>query len=386
MELITLSDQFFLNTYKRFPVLFVKGEGQYLWDINKKKYLDFFSGLSVCSVGHCHPQVVAAICKQASHLIHASNLYYTLPQIRLVSELIGHFIGGKVFFSNSGAEANECAIKLTRKWGNKQGKYEIISFQNSFHGRTLATLAATGQSKFQEGFQPLPEGFVYARFNDLDSVEKLINKKTSAIIVEPIQGEGGVNVAQKNFLSGLRKICDAHKIILILDEIQSGTGRTGKFFAYEHYGITPDIVTLAKGIAGGLPLGVTIAKKYLDVFRPGDHGSTFGGNPVACAAALAVLEILDKKFLENVENTGKYFIRQLKQLKKEFATIKEVRGKGLLVGMELTVPGKEIVELCLKKGLVINCTQDKVLRFLPPLTINKNDIDKAIKILKDCLL
>ncbi len=386
-EQFGLIDKFFIDTYKRFPVLFVKGKGQYLWDQHHKKYLDFFSGLGVCSLGHCHPLVAKEICRQAFTLIHVSNLFYCQSQIELAGELSGRFGDqGKVFFSNSGAEANEGAIKLARKWGNKQGKNAIISFENSFHGRTLATLAATGQKKFHQGFQPLPGGFVFAQFNDLDSVEKLVGEKTCAIIVEPIQGEGGVNPANPEFLPGLRKICQQKKILLIFDEVQSGVGRSGKFFAYEHDKIKPDIVTLAKGIAGGLPLGVTIASKEIAaVFQPGDHGSTFGGNPVSCAAALAVIKTIDQKFLQNVQAVGKYLTEQLGKLKKEFSFIQEVRGKGLMVGMELTIPGKEIVNQCLESGLIINCTQEKVLRFLPPLIINKSDVDEALKVLKNCL-
>ncbi|MFH1258230.1 MAG: aspartate aminotransferase family protein [Elusimicrobiota bacterium] len=386
-EQFVLADHFFLNTYKRFPVLFVKGKGQYLWDQHQKKYLDFFSGLGVCSLGHCHQLVAKAICRQAFTLLHVSNLYYCQPQIELAGELSGRFGGqGKVFFSNSGAEANEGAIKLARKWGNPQGKNAIISFENSFHGRTLAALAATGQKKFHQGFQPLPGGFVYARFNDLNSVEKLIGKKTCAIIVEPIQGEGGVNPANPKFLAGLRKICQRKKILLIFDEIQCGVGRSGRFFAYEHYKVKPDIVTLAKGIAGGLPLGVTIAgKEIAAAFQPGDHGSTFGGNPVSCVAALVVIKTIDRKFLQNVQTVGKYLTSQLGKLKKEFSFIHEIRGKGLMVGMELTISGKEIVKQCLESGLIINCTREKVLRFLPPLIINKSDVDEALKIFRKCL-
>ncbi|MFA5779408.1 MAG: aspartate aminotransferase family protein [Elusimicrobiota bacterium] len=392
MNYFELEKENIFQTYKRNPVLFVRGSGKYLWDDKGKKYLDFFSGISVSSVGHCHPKIVRAIKIQSEKLIHASNLYYTTPQIELAQSLSDLSLGGKVFFSNSGAEANECAIKLARKFGNKAGKYEIIAFKNSFHGRTLATLSATGQKKFHEGFAPLLGGFKFAEFNNLCSVEKLISPKTCAIIVEPIQGEGGVYPAEKNFLKGLRDLCDKNKLLLIFDEIQCGLGRTGKFLAFKNYGVVPDILTLAKSLGGGLPVAATIAKKKVaEIFGFGDHGSTFGGNPVCCAAAIEVLKIVnDKKLLKNVEEVGNYFMSELRKLQKKYGIIKEVRGLGLMLGAELNSElisenGKEIESKCLQKGLLINCTQDTVLRFLPPLNINKKDVDTAVSILADVL-
>ncbi|MBI5573474.1 MAG: aspartate aminotransferase family protein [Elusimicrobia bacterium] len=387
MNYFDLEKKYIFQTYKRAPVLFVKGSGKYLWDNKGKKYLDFFSGISVSSIGHCHPKIVKAIKTQSEKLIHASNLYYTTPQIELAQSLLDLSLGGKVFFSNSGAEANECAIKLARKLGNKAGKNEIVAFKNSFHGRTIATLSATGQKKFHKGFEPLLYGFKFAEFNSLFSVEKLISPKTCAIIVEPIQGEGGVYPAKKEFLIGLRKLCNENKLLLIFDEIQCGLGRTGEIFAYKNYGVIPDILTLAKSLGGGLPVAATIAKnKVAETFSFGDHGSTFGGNPVCCAAGIEVLKIVsDKKLLKNVELTGNYFLLKLKELQKKYNTVKNVRGIGLMLGAELKINGKEIVSDCLQRGLLINCTQDKVLRFLPPLNINRKDVNTAVSILTDVL-
>lgn len=387
MNYFELEKENIFQTYKRHHILFVKGSGKYLQDDRGKKYLDFFSGISVSSVGHCHPKIVKAIKMQSGKLIHASNLYYTIPQIELAQSLSDLSLGGKVFFSNSGAEANECAIKLARKFGNKIGRYEIIAFKNSFHGRTLATLSATGQKKFHKGFEPLLDGFKFAEFNDLSSVEKLISGKTCAVIVEPVQGEGGVYPAAKNFLKGLRNLCNRNKLLLIFDEIQCGLGRTGKIFAYKNYAVIPDILTLAKSLGGGLPVAATIAKdKTAGTFGFGDHGSTFGGNPVCCAAAVEVLKIVsDEKLLNNVGEVGNYFLSELIKLQKKYGIIKNVRGLGLMAGAELKTEGKEIVGKCLQKGLLINCTRDNVLRFLPPLNINKKDVNTAVSVLADVL-
>ncbi|HAX61276.1 MAG TPA: aspartate aminotransferase family protein, partial [Elusimicrobia bacterium] len=336
-----------------------------------------------------------AIKSQSEKLIHVSNHYYTIPQITLAQSLSDLTLGGKVFFSNSGAEANECAIKLARKWGKRTGtrdegrgtKYEIVTFKNSFHGRTIATLSATGQKKFHKGFEPLLGGFKFAEFNNLSSVEKIISPKTCAIIVEPVQGEGGVYPAKKEFLIGLRKLCNENKLLLIFDEIQCGLGRTGKIFAFKNYGVIPDILTIAKSLGGGLPVAATIAKnKVAEIFSFGDHGSTFGGNSVCCAAGIEVLKIVsNKKLLKNVKEVGNYFLSELRKLREKYDVIKDVRGFGLMLGAELKINGKEIVSKCLQKGLLINCTQDNVLRFLPPLNINKKDVDIAVSILADVL-
>ncbi|MBN1384532.1 MAG: aspartate aminotransferase family protein [Elusimicrobia bacterium] len=379
--------RYIFQTYKRNPVLFVKGKGKYLWDNKGKRYLDFLSGISVASSGHCNPRIVKAIKRQSEKMIHVSNLYYTKPQIevaKMLSEI--SLPGSRVFFSNSGAEANECAIKLARKSSN--GKYEIVAFKNSFHGRTIATLSATGQKKFHKGFEPLLKGFRFAEFNNLESVKKQINRKTCAVMIEPVQGESGVHPASKDFLKGLKKLCKKNNLLLIFDEIQCGLGRTGKIFAYKNYGVEPDILTLAKSLGGGLPVAATIAKSNIaKALGYGSHGSTFGGNPVCCAAVIEVLKTVNnKKLLRNIEENGKYFILQLKNLQKKYKIIKEIRGIGLMIGIELNIPGKDIVGKCFQKGLLINCTQENVLRFLPPFSIGKKDIDTAISILSDSLV
>lgn len=385
MNWVKQEKDFIMPTYKRQGIMFVRGKGKYLWDSKGKKYLDFFAGLSVCNLGHCPPKVVSAVKAQVGKLMHVSNIYYTPSQIELAKLLVGRSFGkGKVFFSNSGAEANECAIKMARKLGNasKPKAYEIITFNNSFHGRTLATLTATGQRKFLKGFEPAMPGFKYAVFNDLKSVKKLVSRKTCAIMVEPVQGEGGIFPADKKFLAELRKLCNAKKLLLIYDEVQCGIGRTGRLFAFQSYNVKPDIVTLAKSISNGLPLGVTIASgKYAELLQAGDHGSTFGGNIISCTAAIEVLKAIDAKMLRNVERVGEYFLKKLKGLKSKYPFIKEVRGKGFLVGVELTIQGKDIIAECLEKGLVLNCTQGNILRFLPPLMISKGDVDKAVRIL-----
>lgn len=386
-------NKYLMKTYKRYDVSFKKGKGQFVWDENGKKYLDFFSGISVCSLGHCNPQVNSAIKKQIDNFVHCSNVYYSKPQVEIAKALLEKsFKNGRVFLANTGAEANEGAIKIARKWGSdnplKDGtkRYEIITFKSSFHGRTLATLAATGQEKFHIPFKPLQEKFVFAEFNNIDSVKKLINKKTVAIMLEIVQGEGGIKVADKKFVKQIREICNKNNLLMICDEVQCGMGRTGKMFAWQHYGIKPDIFTLAKAIANGLPLGAVVAdKKVAQVFNYGDHGSTFGGNPVSCAAAVATIKQMTPKLLKDVSDKAKYFVKGLNELKKKYSCIKEVRNLGLLVGVELDFAGKDIVEFCINKGLLINCTQGNILRFLPSFVITKKDIDFTIKILGDGL-
>jgi len=386
-------NKYLMKTYKRYDVSFKKGKGQFVWDENGKKYLDFFSGISVCNLGHCNPQVNFAIKKQLDLFVHCSNVYYSKPQVEVAKALLEKsFKNGRVFLANTGAEANEGAIKIARKWGSdnplKDGtkRYEIITFKSSFHGRTLATLAATGQEKFHIPFKPLQEKFVFAEFNNIDSVKKLINKKTVAIMLEIVQGEGGIKVADKKFVKQVRELCDKNNLLMICDEVQCGMGRTGKMFAWQHYGIKPDIFTLAKAIANGLPLGAVVAdKKVSEVFNYGDHGSTFGGNPVSCAAAVATIKQMTPKLLKEVSDKAKYFVKGLNDLKKKYSCIKEVRNLGLLVGVELDFAGKDIVEFCINKGLLINCTQGNILRFLPSFVITKKDIDLTIKILGDGL-
>ena len=386
-------NKYLMKTYKRYNVSVKKSKGQYVWDENGKKYLDFFSGISVCSFGHGNPAIISAIKKQLDLFVHCSNVYYSKPQVEVAKLLLEKsFKNGRVFLANTGAEANEGAIKIARKWGSdnplKDGtkRYEIIAFKSSFHGRTLATLAATGQEKFHIPFKPLQQKFVFAEFNNIDSVKKLINKNTVAVMIELVQGEGGIHIADKKFVKDLRKLCDDKNLLLICDEIQCGMARTGKTFAWQNYGIKPDIFTLAKAIANGLPLGAVVAdKKVAEVFNYGDHGSTFGGNPVSCAAAAATLKLITPKLLKDVTDKAKYFVEKLNELKKSFSCIKEIRNMGLLVGVELDFAGKDIVEFCIAKGLLINCTQGNVLRFLPPFVITKQDIDKTIKILGDAL-
>ncbi|MDR3113012.1 MAG: aspartate aminotransferase family protein [Endomicrobium sp.] len=386
MNIKQAEEKNFMRVYKRSDLIVKKAKGQYIWDEKGKRYLDFFSGISVCNLGHLNPQALKAAKKQLDEYAHVSNLYYAPSQIELGQALAKKF-GGRVFLANSGAEANECAIKIARKFGYASGgRYEIIAFENSFHGRTVMTLAATGQKKFHEFLKPLPQKFVFAKFNDISSVKKLINKKTAAIIIEPIQGEGGLFTASKEFLSELRRLCDENNLLLIFDEIQCGMGRTGKFFAFENYAVKPDIVTLAKSLANGLPLGAAIAcGKAAEIFTYGDHGSTFGGNPVSCAAALAVIKIMTPQFLNKSLQKAKYLRGKLENLKKKYDIIKEIRGLGLMLGVDLSVSGKDIAEQCLKKGLIINCTHETVLRLLPPLIIAEKDVDEAIKILGGAL-
>jgi len=380
-------NNFFLKTYRKYNIVFVKGDGKYIYDNKGNKYLDFFSGLSVCNLGYKDKKLVDTLIHQAKLIWHCSNLFYSLPQQKLAELIVEKtFPAAKVFFSNSGAEANECAIKLVRKYGSKTNRYEIITFKNSFHGRTIATLSATGQKKVQKGFEPLLKGFKYAKFNDINSVKKMVNKHTVAIMIEPIQGEGGVIPAEQEFLKELRKLCDKKNLVLIFDEIQTGFGRTGEFFAYQYYKVKPDIITLAKSIANGMPLGATVVdKKYADVFDYGDHGSTFGGNLLACSVAVEVIKKINDKLLSHVKNVGEYFYDKLAELKNKYKFVNSVRGVGLMLGMELNFPCRNVVEKCLQNGLVINVTQEKVLRFLPPIIIEKSDVDNAVKILDNVL-
>lgn len=388
--LMALSEKCVAYTYARYPIVLVKGKGTRVWDADGKEYIDFVSGLAVCNLGHCHPKVVKAIQEQAEKLIHISNFYYIEPQIRLASLLCERSFAGKVFFCNSGAEANEGAIKLARKYAKEKmtgDRYEIITMERSFHGRTLATLTATAQEKYHKGYAPLVPGFKYVPFNDAEAVKKAIDSKTCAILIEPIQGEGGVNIPSEGYLPALRQICDERGILLIFDEVQVGMGRTGKLFAYEHYGVTPDILTLAKSLAGGVPIGALLIKKEVgEVFKPGDHASTFGGNPLATAAGVAALTaLLEEGMLENCQTVGRYFMGRLEQLRRQFPSVKEVRGKGLILGMELKKEGAPIVKDMMEKGFLINCTMGNILRFLPPLIVTQEEVDRMIAALQDSM-
>ena len=388
-ELIAASEKNIIGTYRRQPVVFVRGEGAHLWDTEGKEYVDFVAGIAVCSLGHSHPKVVEAICRQAGTLMHVSNLYYTEPQIRFAAMLVENSFADRVFFCNSGAEANEAAIKLARKYGhdNLGGKYEILTMKGSFHGRTLAAITATGQEKFHVGFSPLPEGFRYVPFDDVKALEKAVSKKTCAVLLEPIQGEGGVRVPDEGYLRAVREICDRKGILMILDEVQTGMGRTGTLFGYEHYGVTPDIMTLAKALGNGVPAGALAAtEKVAASFGPGTHASTFGGNPLAMAAAVATLEtILADGFLENCRKMGEYLQERLWSLRKDHPVVQDVRGKGLLVGLDLTVEGNSIVKACLERGVLINCTFDHILRMVPPLVITRQDVDRLVKVLDEVM-
>ncbi|MFH0925130.1 MAG: acetylornithine transaminase [bacterium] len=388
-ELIHQSNQYIFNTYNRYLTILTTGNGCKVFDNDGKEYIDFLSGIAVNNLGHCHPRLVKAIKDQAEKLFHVSNLYHIEPQIRLAQLLCQHSFADKIFFCNSGAEANEAAIKLARLYARKnlgEDKFEIITMKNSFHGRTLATIAATGQEKFRKGFEPVTPGFKHVSFNDINSLEKAIDKNICAVMLEPIQGEGGINIPDNDYLDRVREICDKNNILMILDEVQTGMGRTGRLFAYEYSRIVPDIMTLAKALGGGFPIGAMLAKdKIASAFIPGSHASTFGGNPLACSVAIAVLEtIFEENLLNKCQQTSNYFLNRLKELQLRYPTvIKEVRGKGLLIGMELNVPGQDIVKRCMEDGFLINCTAEKVLRFAPPLIIEQIEIDRLIKSLEN---
>ena len=389
-SIIQLTEKHVAGTYGRYPIALVKGKGAKVWDKSGKQYIDFVSGLAVDNLGHCHPAVVSAIKKQAETLIHVSNLYHIEPQSRLAEKLTSLSFADKVFFCNSGTEANEGAIKLARRYffdkGQKE-RTEIITMNNSFHGRTLGSLSATAQKKFHAGFKPLLPGFKYIPFNDLPSARKAITKKTCAILVEPMQGEGGVNIPDPSYLKGLRKLCKEHDMLLIFDEVQTGFGRTGKLFAYELYRVKPDIMTLAKALGGGVAIGALAGtNQVMKSFVPGTHAATFGGNPIACSAALASLKVLTgKNFLDKTNATGNYFLQRLKEISKNNPVVREVRGKGMFLALELKKPGGNIVNECMERGYLINCIQQNVLRFLPPLNISRKDIDGMIAVLSDSL-
>ena len=385
-ELIKLTNKYVAKNYGRYPIGLVRGKGMVVWDASGKKYIDFVAGLAVDNLGHCPPTVVNAIRKQAGKLLHVSNLYHIEPQSQLAAELTRLTFANKFFFCNSGTEANEAAIKLARRWFYDNGqpkRFEIITMNDSFHGRTMASLSATAQKKIHAGFKPLLPGFKYVPFNDITALKKALTKKTCGVLIEPIQGEGGVNPAQKTYLKTLRRICNEKGILLIFDEIQTGFGRTGPLFAYERYKIKPDIITLAKALGGGIAIGAMgSTNKIIQSFSPGTHGATFGGNPLACAASLASLKTLTTKgFLQIASSQGDYFLKQLNYLKENFSIIREVRGAGLMLAIELNQPGAKIVTDCMKEGLLINCIQQNTIRFLPPLIITRKEIDLLIKTL-----
>jgi predicted acetylornithine/succinylornithine family transaminase len=379
-----------MDTYTRLPVCFVRGAGCYLWDAEGKKYLDWVGGIAVNALGHGHPAIVETLSRQAANLIHSSNLFFNAEQARLAQRLCDLSFADKAFFCNSGAEANEAAAKLARRWGKEhrgEDCYEIITLQGGFHGRTLAMVAATGQEKVQKGFDPLPNGFIQVPMGELGAIEQGITKKTCAVMVEPVLGEGGVLLHPEGYLKDLKKLCQARGILLIFDEIQTGMGRTGKLFAYEQAGVMPDIMTLAKGLGAGFPIGACLATDAVAVsFHPGQHASTFGGNQLACAVAHTVLGIVsDKKFLDTVRSTGIFFEDQLKALQERSKKIQAIRRTGLMIGVDLSVPAKPLVEAALREGLILNSPRENTLRFVPPLILKQKQVEEGIEILEDVL-
>ncbi len=383
---VSLADKYLFPTYKRPPFVLVKGEGCRVWDENGKEYLDFVGGIAVCALGHSSPIVTKALDEQSRRLVHVSNLYYTKPQVELARLLVENSFADRVFFCNSGAEANEAAIKLARRFTREKhgpGKHTIICMQGSFHGRTMATLSATGQAKVQIGYDPLLEGFKFVPFNDLTVLRDAVDDTVCAVLLEPIQGEGGIVVPHPDYLKGVKEICRGKGALLIFDEIQTGMGRTGRLFAHEHFGVSPDIMSLAKALGNGLPIGAMLSTEALSsAFGPGSHASTFGGTPLVTAVSKAVLNsLLNDGWLEHCRNMGSYFMARLEELKKRHACIKEVRGLGLIIGVELDRPGAPVLEACVQKGFLINCAQEKVLRFVPPLVVTKKEIDQLIEAL-----
>jgi acetylornithine/N-succinyldiaminopimelate aminotransferase len=385
-ETIEMFNKYVIANYGRLPRVIVKGQGCYLYDADDNQILDMFPGWAVSGIGHCHPKVVEAVRKQVGELIHIDNTFYSEPQGQLAGLLSKRAFGGKCFFCNSGAEANEAALKLARLYTAPE-KYKFITAEGSFHGRTFATVTATAQPKYHEGFLPLLPGFVYVPFNDINAIESAFSDEVAAVMVEPIQGEGGINVATTEYLQTIRRLCDENGAVMILDEVQTGIGRTGKWFGYQHSDVIPDIITMAKALGGGVAIGAMMANEEIAAcLVPGKHASTFGGNALACAAAVATIEAIEQEnLIENAVKVGEYAQEKLRQLKQKHYIIDHVRGVGLMIGVQLTAPGAEIVNKCLEKGLRINCTSETVLRFMPPMIVTKQQIDQAIEILDNVL-
>jgi len=379
-------NDYVIANYGRLPKVITRGQNNKLTDLDGNEILDMFPGWAVSGIGHCHPNVVEAIRKQAGELLHIDNTFYTIQQGQLAKMLSERAFGGQCFFCNSGAEANEAALKLARRHTPRQ-KYKFITAEKSFHGRTLATVTATGQAKYHEGFLPLPAGFVHVPFNDIDALHEAFDEEVCAVMVEPIQGEGGIHEATPEYLQTIRDLCDEHGALMILDEVQTGMGRTGRWFGYQHYEVTPDIITLAKALGGGMAIGAMMARPEIaKSFVPGTHASTFGGNPLACAAAIAVIETIEaENLLDNANAMGRYAREKLEKLKEKYPAIDHIRGKGLMLGVQLNMPGAAIVSRCLEKGLRINCTQETVLRFMPSMTVTQDEIDVAVTILDKTL-
>ncbi len=385
-ELMHKADAVMMHTYNRFPVVLVKGKGCVVWDMEGRSYRDFIAGIAVCNLGHAHPVVSEALRTQAESLWHVSNLYYTVPQTELADWLTGHSFADRIFFCNSGAEANEAAIKLCRKYFYDRGekeRYRIVSMTQSFHGRTMAALSATGQDKIKEGFDPILGGFDFVPFDDMDALKQKVGLSTAAVMLEPVQGEGGVRCPSPAYLQAVRKICDDTGTLLVFDEIQTGMGRTGKLFAYEHFGIVPDVMSLAKALGNGLPIGAILATEQVaSAFSPGAHATTFGGTPIVTAAALGVVKTMEaENIVAHSAHIGSYFKKKLQSLQKKHPVIEDIRGLGLLIGMQLKIKGDVVVTACLEKGFLVNCIQESVLRFAPPLIVQKTDIDALV----DCL-
>ena len=385
-ELKQGAEQYLMGTYARQPISIVRGRGTKVYDLEGREYVDFVGGIAVNLLGHGHPDLVLAIQRQAAQLIHTSNLYYTEPQVKLAQALVDHSFADRVFFCNSGAEANEAAIKLARRYSHDKygaGRFEIITMKNSFHGRTMATLTATGQEKVQKGYEPLVPGFSHVPFNHLAELEQAVTDKTAAIMLEPIQGEGGVHVADRDYLKAERELCTQKDILLIFDEVQTGMGRTGTLFAYEQLGVQPDIMTLAKGLGGGVPIGACLARaEVAKAFGPGSHASTFGGNPLACAAALAVFRVLlEGRVLDQARRMGDYLGKGLAECKDRHHVVRDARGLGLLQGLEINMDARLVVAECLKRGILVNATSDRVVRFVPPLIIGQAEIDRLLDVL-----
>jgi len=385
-ELKESAEQYLMGTYARQPISIVRGRGTKVYDLEGREYVDFVAGIAVNLLGHGHPDLVLAVQKQAAQLIHTSNLYYTEPQVRLAQMLVDHSFADQVFFCNSGAEANEAAIKLARRYSHDKygaGRFEIITMKQSFHGRTMATLTATGQEKVQKGYEPLLPGFSYVTFNHLAELQQAVTHKTAAIMLEPIQGEGGVHVVSREYLKAVRELCTQRDILLIFDEVQTGMGRTGTLFAYEQFNVQPDIMTLAKGLGGGVPIGACLATAPVaKTFGPGSHASTFGGNPLACDAALAVFRVLlDGRVLDQARRMGEYLSKGLSECKDRHHLVRDVRGLGLLQGMEVEMYAKTVVGDCLKRGFLVNAAGEHVLRFIPPLIITQLEVDRLLEVL-----
>jgi len=385
-EIMAQADQVIAKTYKRFPIVLSKGSGCTLYDTDGRSYTDFVAGIAVCNLGHAHPAIAKALTDQAQSLWHVSNLYYTVPQVDLAAWLVGNSFADRVFFCNSGAEANEAAIKLARKYFNDRGqgrRYRIITMEQSFHGRTMGTLSATGQDKIKKGFDPVLDGFDFVPFNDAAALQAKMGPDTCAVMLEPVQGEGGVRCPDPDYLKAVRQLCDENGVLLIFDEIQTGMGRTGKLFAYQNFGVEPDIMTLAKALANGMPIGAMLAKEQVaDAFGPGAHATTFGGTPLVTAAALKVCQTLvEGKVIDQGRVAGDYFRESLRQLKQRHTAVLDIRGLGLLLGIKLDFNAEYMVGRCMEQGFLINCIQENILRFVPPLIIEKAQIDALV----DCL-